>query len=46
MGHADDFSLLRTEREGDKCIVRHITGKAMRAALSGEIDLRGTSRNA
>jgi hypothetical protein len=37
------FELLRTERENGKCIVRQISGTAMKAALMGGNEIRGTS---
>jgi len=38
----EDFTLLRTERQNGQCVVQQISGQAMRAALRGEIDLRGS----
>ena len=40
--NVEDFTLLRTERTEDRCVVRHISAPAMRAALRGDIDLRGS----
>jgi len=36
-----DFCLLRTERDNGDCIVRHISGVAMKAALRGGNEIRG-----
>jgi hypothetical protein len=36
-----DFCLLRTERDNGNCIVRHISGTAMSAALRGGNEVRG-----
>ena len=36
-----DFTLIRTEREGDKCVARHISGASMLAALRRGGDIRG-----
>jgi energy-coupling factor transporter ATP-binding protein EcfA2 len=36
-----DFCLLRTEQENGACIVRHVSGSAMRAALRRDDDIRG-----
>ncbi|MGA8613548.1 MAG: AAA family ATPase [Xanthobacteraceae bacterium] len=36
-----DFSLLRTERENGKCVVRHISGASMKAALKRGGEIRG-----
>ena len=38
-----DFTLIRTEREGDRCIARHISGVSMLAALRRGGDIRGIS---
>ncbi|MDD5703009.1 MAG: AAA family ATPase [Dehalococcoidales bacterium] len=43
---ADDFSLLRTERENGNCIVRHISGASMKAALKRKSEIRGASDGA
>lgn len=37
----DDFSLLRSERENGKCVVRHISGASMKAALKRGGEIRG-----
>ncbi len=39
---ASNVTLLRTERHENRCSVRQISGKAVRAALRGDIDLRGS----
>ena len=36
-----NFSLMRTERENGTCVVRHISGASMRAALKREGEIRG-----
>ena len=41
--NVDDFSLLRTERENGKYMVRHISGASMKAALKRKSEIRGTS---
>jgi hypothetical protein len=41
--NADDFCLLRTERENGKCSVRHISGASMKAALKRGGELRGAA---
>lgn len=41
--NADDFSLLRAERENGFCIVRHISGVSMRAALKRGGEIRGAT---
>ncbi len=43
---ADDFGLLRTGRENGSCNVEQINGIAMRAALAGDNEIRGTTRGA
>jgi len=43
---ADEFSLLRTERENGNCIVRHISGTSMKAALKRGSEIRGASDEA
>jgi AAA domain, putative AbiEii toxin, Type IV TA system/AAA ATPase domain len=39
----ENFSLLRTERENGKCVVRHISGASMKAALKRGGEIRGAS---
>ncbi len=41
--NVDDFSLLRTELEDGKNIVRHISGASMKAALKRKDEIRGAS---
>lgn len=41
--NSKDFCLLRAERENGACIVRHISGVAMRAALRGKNEVRGVT---
>jgi hypothetical protein len=41
--NADDFTLLRTERHDKGCVVKQISASAMKAALRGNIDLRGSN---
>lgn len=41
----DDFSLIHAERENGKCILRHISGVAMKAALLGGNEIRGGTRD-
>ena len=36
-----NFSLIQTERENGKCVARHISGTAMKAALMGGNEIRG-----
>jgi hypothetical protein len=38
-----DFLLIRTERDGDKCIARQISGASMRAALTRGAEIRGVT---
>jgi AAA domain, putative AbiEii toxin, Type IV TA system len=44
--NAGDFSLIQTERQNGKCIARHVSGRAMKAALKGENEVRGTAGGA
>lgn len=37
----NDFSLIQTERDNGKCVVRHVSGTAMKAALKGGNEVRG-----
>ncbi|MBV8738669.1 MAG: ATP-binding protein [Alphaproteobacteria bacterium] len=39
----EDFALLRTERDNGGCIVRHISGAAMKAALNRQGEIRGAT---
>jgi len=38
--HQEDFSLLRTVREEDGCVIRHFQGKQLLAALKEDIEVR------
>jgi AAA15 family ATPase/GTPase len=41
--NTDDFCQLRTMRDNGSCTVSHINGVAMKAALSGENEVRGVT---
>jgi hypothetical protein len=41
--NVDDFSLVRTEREGEICVARHISGASMKAALKRGGEIRGVA---
>ncbi len=38
-----DFCLLRAERENGSCIIRHVGGVAVKAALQGQNEIRGAT---
>jgi hypothetical protein len=40
IGHEDDFTLIRTERENGKCVARHFGGLNFRRALEQDIEVR------
>ncbi len=40
---ANDFCLLRAERQGDQCVIRQMTGEALHAGLRGAVEIRGTT---
>jgi hypothetical protein len=42
-GNESDFTLLRSERSGNEIIIRHMTGRAMEAALLRDGELRGVT---
>jgi len=42
----EDFCLVRTEREENRCVVRQFSGKAMKAALERQGEIRGATLGA
>lgn len=43
-GEPEAFSLLRAERANGQCVIRHISGTSMKAALSRQGEVRGATR--